>query len=98
MVESQVNPLMIQQFSNPDDPILFHCTSTKLSRFNFKLTRTLIVTTEHIYLFEDTKINRKHKITNIGAIIKSTKSTEMVLQFPQAKDLRLNNLDRRDEL
>ena len=56
------------------------------------------MTTEHIYVFEDDKINRKHKITNISAIIKSTKSTEMVLVFPMAKDLRLNGLEDRDEL
>ena len=56
------------------------------------------MTTEHIYVFEDDKINRKHKITNISAIIKSTKSSEMVLVFPMAKDLRLNGLENRDEL
>jgi Unconventional myosin tail, actin- and lipid-binding len=89
---------LIKQFSNPDEPVLFHCSITKLSRFNFKLSRTLIVTTGHIYVFEDSKINRKHKITNIGAIINSTKSTEMVLVFPMAKDLRLNGLERRDDL
>jgi len=98
MVESQISPAMVKQFSNPDEPVLFHCPITKLSRFNFKLSRTLIVTTEHIYVFEDGKLNRKHKITNIGAIIKSTKSTEMVLVFPMAKDLRLNGLEKRDEL
>ena len=56
------------------------------------------MTTEHIYVFEDGKLNRKHKITNLGAIIKSTKSAEMVLVFPMAKDLRLNGLEKRDDL
>ena len=79
MVESLINPQMVKQFSNPDEPVLFHCSISKLSRYNFNQKRTLIVTTEHIYVFEDTKINRKHKITNIGAIIKSLKSSEMVL-------------------
>lgn len=73
--------------------MLYYCKITKLSRFNFSLSRTLIVTTEHIYVFEGNKLNRKHKITNISAVIKSTKSTEMVLVFPMAKDLRLNGLE-----
>jgi len=63
-----------------------------MSRYNLTSTRILVITTEHLYLFEAGKISRKHKITNMTALIKSTKSNELVLVFPHAKDLRLTGI------
>lgn len=93
MVEKTlVTPAMIAQFSDPDEPILYQTTTAKLSRYNLSSSRTLIVTTEHLYVFESGKMSRKHKITNMTAFIKSTKSNECVLVFPHAKDLRLDGI------
>jgi hypothetical protein len=93
MVEKTlVTPAMVAQFSDPDEPILYQTTTAKLSRYNLSSSRTLIVTTEHLYVFESGKMSRKHKITNMTAFIKSTKSNECVLVFPHAKDLRLDGI------
>lgn len=43
-------------------------------------------------------MSRKHKITNMSAFIKSTKSDECVMVFPQAKDLRLDGIKNVQEL
>ena len=63
-----------------------------MSRFNVEQRRILVLTGDHIYLFDKAKLNRRHRVTNMSAIIKSTKSTEVVLSFPNAKDLRLTGL------
>lgn len=64
----------------------------KLSRFNIEQRRTLILTGDHIYLFDKNSLNRRHRVTNMSAIIKSTVSSECVLVFPNAKDLRIIGL------
>ena len=94
MVEAQnaVTPEMIKQFTDPGEPIMFQSKVVKLSRFNIEQRRTLIMTGDHIYLFEKNKLNRRHRVTNMSAIIKSTVSSECVLIFPNAKDLRVVGL------
>ena len=83
MVEkSLVTPAMIAQFSDPEEPIIYQTSAAKLSRFNLTSNRILVVTFDHIYVFEDGRISRKHKITNLSAFIKSTKSNEVVMVFP----------------
>ncbi len=83
MVEkSLVTPAMIAQFSHPEEPIIYQTSVTKLSRFNLTKSRVLILTSDHIYLFESGKMSRKHKITNMTAFIKSSKSNEVVMVFP----------------
>ena len=64
----------------------------KLSRFNIEQRRVVILTGDHIYLFDKNNLNRRHRVTNMSAIIKSTVSTEVVLVFPNAKDLRMQGL------
>jgi len=51
-----------------------------------------LVTEDHIYVFESGKLSRKHRIINMSAFIKSTKSNECVMVFPSAKDLRLDGI------
>ena len=94
MVEgaSAVTPEMVRQFQDQGEPILFQSNVRKLSRFNIEQKRTLILTGDHIYLFEKNNLNRRHRVTNMSAIIKSTLSTEVVLVFPNAKDLRMIGL------
>ncbi len=72
---------------------MFQQKITKLTRWNLQQTRVLAVTMQHVYLFGGKKINRKHKIVNIGAIVLSTVSNEIVLHFPKSKDLRISGLD-----
>ena len=71
MVDSACTPEMVAQFSAPDEPVLFQSKVSKLSRFNIEQKRTLILTGDHIYLFEKTKLNRRHRVTNMSCIIKS---------------------------
>lgn len=85
-------PEMIAQFTDPGEPILFQSRVKKLSRYNIEQTRVIILTGDHIYLFDRNNLNRRHRVTNMTAIIKSTVSTEVVLVFPNAKDLRMQNL------
>lgn len=83
---------MLKAFSDPDEPIMFSSKVNKLSRWNLQQTRVLVQTATHIYLFNNGKLNRKHRITNIAAFIKSSVSTEFVLHFPKGKDLRVVGL------
>lgn len=93
MVEAQVaTPEMIAQFTDKNEPILFQSRVKKLSRFNIEQSRVMILTGDHIYLFDKNSLNRRHRVTNMSAIIKSTVSSEVVLVFPNAKDLRMLNL------
>ena len=69
---------------------------TKLSRYNHKQTRIFCLTFHFIYIFNGKKINRRHKVTNLVAIIMSKKTSEFVLHFPAAKDLRVSGLKMED--
>lgn len=62
------------------------------------MQRILVVTTENFYLFESTKLSRKHNLKSTIAIVKSSTSNEMVLVFPSDKDLRITGLPNKDEL
>ena len=66
-----VTPAMTKQFSDPDEPVLFASLAKKRSTYNIGQSRVLIVTTHRIYMFEDQKMSRKHKINHLSAIIKS---------------------------
>ena len=79
---------MKAQFNDQNEPILFQSRVTKLSRFNIEQKRVMVLTGDHIYLFDKNSLNRRHRVTNMSAIIKSTVSSELVLVFPNAKDLR----------
>ena len=85
-------PAMQAQFSDKNEPILFQSMVTKLSRFNIQQKRVVVLTGDHIYLFDRDALNRRHRVTNMSAIIKSTISSEVVLIFPNAKDLRMDGL------
>jgi len=93
MVESTiVTPEMVAQFTDSSEPVMFQASVAKLSRFNIEQRRVVVLTGDHIYLFDKNSLNRRHRVTNMSAIIKSTISTEAVLVFPSAKDLRMQNL------
>ena len=64
----------------------------KVSRYNMEQRRTFVQTGDHIYLFEKETLNRRHRVTNMVAIILSTVENEVVLSFPSAKDLRMRGL------
>lgn len=81
-------------FSDPDEDILFEENITKISSWGFSQQRALAVTTDHVYVFTAGKISRKHRITNLGAIIQSNVSAELVLHFPSMKDLRITDLSQ----
>ena len=87
-----MTPEMVQQFTDPGEPVMFQAKIVKLSRFNIEQRRVVILTGDHIYLFDRNNLNRRHRVTNMSAIIKSTVSSEVVLVFPNAKDLRMQNL------
>jgi hypothetical protein len=55
-----------------------------------------IITADFIYIFSGNKLNRRHKIGNLVAIIVSDSTSEFVLHFPQAKDLRVTGLTEKD--
>ena len=67
---------------------MFESAAKKPSQL-INASRILIVTTDHIYAFDRQKVSRKHKIINMAAFIKSSKSNEVVMNFPEQKDLRL---------
>ena len=65
-----------------------------MTRSNEAQQRLLVLTSLHnIYLFDGETLNRKHGISRMSAIIKSTVSDELVLVFPTSKDLRITGLD-----
>lgn len=66
-----VTPVMLKQFIDRDEPVLFKAAIHKLSRWNFQQARTLVVTTEHFYIFEAQKLTRVHNLAHIIAIVKS---------------------------
>ena len=95
MVETQqiITSKMEKCFNDPNEPVMFQAKVVKLSRFNIEQRRTLVQTGDHIYLFDKENLNRRHRVTNMAAFIKSTKTNEIVLSFPNAKDLRCIGLD-----
>ena len=53
-----------------------------------------------VYLFEEKLLkgqilSRSYPIDSMAAVIKSSESTQIVLSFPQAKDLRIEGLNKR---
>ena len=95
--ENLVTESMKATFNDQDEPIMFQAKVIKLSRYNIEQRRILVQTGDHIYLFEKQKLNRRHRVTNMAAIIISTVEEEVVLSFPNAKDLRMRGLTR-DEI
>ena len=85
-------PEMKAKFSAQNEPIMFQSRVKKLSRYNIEQNRILVLTGDHLYLFDKNSLNRRHRVTNMSALIKSTVSTELVLVFPSAKDCRLTGL------
>ena len=90
--ENLITEEMEKCFNDPNEPVMFSAKVVKLSRFNIQQARTLVLSGDHIYLFEKNKLNRRHRLTNMAAYIKSTVSNEVVLSFPNAKDLRVKGL------
>jgi hypothetical protein len=91
---------MRKQFKDPEDDIMFQENITKISSWGFSQQRVLAVTIDHVYVFTGSQMSRKHRITNLGAIIMSNISSELVLHFPRMKDLRITGLskERQQEL
>ena len=90
--EVLVTEEMKKTFNDQNEPIMFEAKVVKLSRYNIEQRRVLVLTGDHIYLFEKQKLNRRHRVTNMSAIIVSTLEPEIVLSFPNAKDLRMRGL------
>ena len=89
-----ITPQMQATFNDPDEPVMFQAKVVKLSRYNIEQKRILVLTGDHIYLYEKEKLNRRHRVTNMAAIITSTVDLEVVLSFPNAKDLRMRGLTK----
>ena len=85
---------MKKQFSDPEEDIMFQENITKISTWGWSQQRSLAVTIDHVYVFTGNKLSRKHRITNLGAIIQSKVSSEIVLHFPNMKDLRITGLSK----
>ena len=96
MVQSRdvVTSEMRKQFKDPEEDILFQENITKISSWGFSQQRVLCVTIDHVYVFTGNDLSRKHRITNLGAIIQSNISSEIVLHFPRMKDLRITGLSK----
>ena len=84
----------MDQFSDPNEPILYQSICKKRSTYNVAQQRILIVTGQRVYLFEDGKISRKHKIKHLAGIIKSTKDHSCVLVLPKHKNLHLEGIQK----
>ena len=97
MVEnSVVTERMVSSFIDKDEPIIFSHLVFKKTRWNLKQRRVLIVTTQHIYLFEESsKLVRSYSMTELDAIVRSKVSPfEMVFVFTDqdSKDLRFEGV------
>ena len=66
----------------------------KMTRHNETEQRELILSGEHLYLFGGDKLMRRHRITKLATFIFSSVSSEVVFQFPGAKDLRIADLSQ----
>jgi hypothetical protein len=89
---------MLKQFSDPNEDVMYASMTKKRSTNGIGQKRVLIVTEHRIYLFEDQKISRKHKITHLSAIIRSKVSSELVLVLPDLKNLHLDGCSNQDQL
>ena len=84
-----VTPEMIGSFKSEMEPVLMAIYVKRMTRFNKGESKVFVLTGENLYLFDGNRCNRRHEISNISAIIKSSVSTEVVLKVPSSKDLRL---------
>ena len=71
-----------------NEPVSFSGRVTKLASSNVGAERFFVLTDTRIWLFVGDKLNRKHRIRNIHAIIRSSLNDEILLVFPTSKDLR----------
>ena len=71
-----------------------------MTRFDKSQSLVFVLTGENVYLFEGNRCVRRHEISNVAALIKSSISKELVLVVPSSKDLRIQGLssDKRTEL
>ena len=69
---------------------MYASLTKKRSTYGIGQARVLVVTEHRIYMFENLKMSRKHKITHLSALIKSSLSPEFVLVFPDLKNLHLD--------
>ena len=71
------------------EPLLFSDYISKMTRYNNRTERILILTTVNIYNFKKKSIRRKVPIAELGAIVKSlSNQQEFILHFPNSYDLR----------
>ena len=92
MVEAVITDAMQERMDG--GPVVFSANINKMTRTNEAQQRLLVLTALHnIYLFDGENLNRKHGISRMSAIIRSTVSDEVVLIFPTSKDLRITGLD-----
>ena len=71
---------------------MFREAVKKFNRHGFMQPRTLVVTTMNIYIFKGDDLSVRQQITDLRAIIKSTKTSEIVFVFPKSRDLRLQGM------
>ena len=78
---SLVTVEMLAQFKSPNEPVMESAIVNKLTRYNFVQTRVLVMTKEQVYIFDKTKLSRTYRIIDAIAVIKSSKSKEVVFVF-----------------
>ena len=90
-----MTPVMMQSFRSELEPVLMAVNVTRMTRFNkAEMNKVFVLTGDCLYLFEgsQSQCSRRHEISNLSSIIKSSVSSEVVFKLPTTKDLRLRGL------
>ena len=80
-----------------NESVMYIGKCAKFSRYGMKQDRTLIMSTEGVYLLTGRRVSARHVFSELHCIVKSLHSKEFVLCFVNSKDLRLY-LEEREEL
>ena len=88
---------MKAQFLSNAEFMIFVAEIEKITRFNTAQKRTLVLTNQAVYIFQQGEMNRRNAIKNMKALIRSSSpqksdSSECVLVSPYGKDLRFRGL------
>lgn len=80
-----------------DEIIMYSDKCQKINTLGLKQERVLVLTTTNIYNLKKKKMRRKIKITDVGAIILSSKNEQdFVLHVPNEYDYRYNTETRKE--
>ena len=88
-----VSDKMKQQFIS-DEPVILTVRIERIRGCNFKQRRTMVISGDAVYIFNNDKRSSCFEFSAMRAIIRSSASRQVVFVLPQGKDLHFQGVER----